>query len=177
MASGGEVCALSVLRVVTSLRLLLPHFHLRNLPRLPDGGVELVSPVSQRSDITDGVRPPQTRAVPGARPAELHAAAAGGERAGAAEVFLQPAVCVVQRSPAWLVVSHQEGSPGPRPAGSVRLEQQLVVLNPVDFFGLRDVVRSFANLHTQWLRGEGQYSEDSSVKTIVYLSLPDSCGS
>ena len=153
MTRGGEVGALSVLSVVTSLRLLLPHFDLRHLPRLPDGGVELVAAVSQRSDITDGVGPPQSRAVPGGRPAQLHAAPTGGERAGAAEVFLQPAVCVVQRSPAWLVVRHQESSPRPRPAGSVRLEEQLVVVNTVDFFGLRDVVRSFANLHTQWLGG------------------------
>ena len=77
MACGGEISALSVLRVVTSLRLLLPHFHLRNLPRLSDCGVELVAAVSQRSDITDGVGPPEAGAVPGARPAELHAAAAG----------------------------------------------------------------------------------------------------
>ena len=77
MTSGGEVGALSVLSIVTSLRLLLSHFHLRNLPRLPDGGVELVAAVSQRSDITDGVGPPQSRTVPGGRPAELHAAATG----------------------------------------------------------------------------------------------------
>ena len=55
MAGGGEVGALSVLGVETSLRLLLPHLHLGHFPRLPDSGVELVAPVVQRSDITDGV--------------------------------------------------------------------------------------------------------------------------
>ena len=66
-------------------------------------------------------------------------------------MFLQPAVSVVQGPPAGLVVRHQEGSAGPVATGAVWLEQQLVVVNTVDLFRLRDVVGSLANLHTQWL--------------------------
>ena len=82
-------------------------------------------------------------------------------------MFLQPAVSVVQRSPAWLVVRHQEGSAGPRTAGPVGLEEQLVVVNPVDFLRLGDVVRTLANLHTQWLGGT------TTVRTARWKLLSD----
>ena len=53
---------------------------------------------------------------------------------------------MVERPPAGLVVRQQEVSLVPRPAGAAGGEEQLVVVHPVNFLGLGDVVRTLANL-------------------------------
>ena len=175
VSRGGEVRTLPVLGVIVPLRLLLPHLHLRHLPGLPHRGVELVGAVGERSDVTDGGRPPEawsSRSSPGARSAELHAAPAGGEGACAAEVFLQPTVRVVERPSAGLVVSHQEGPVlPPGPAGSARLEQELRVVHSVNLFRLRHVVRTLSDPHTHALQLVSQSLSRSRQAS------PRSCGS
>ena len=89
-----------------------------------------------------------TWAITGARSAPSKITTASVRQwAGAAKMFLQPTISVVERSSTWLIVCQEECSlivlASDRSAGC---KQQLVVINTMNFFWFWDIVWTFTNL-------------------------------